>query len=274
MQNSIMEFRKSLGFNPLGLKLARHRFHGFGSRSPEKREALAFAIEDKLDRNLSEGKFQPIAEGYGFIRIGSKESTRDPKDFRRSWQENWEAPLNRAQKAALVSLEKILREKPAELQWDKDGAVNVKELICFINQKSLPPINKFCMDKLVFGLSPRRFIYRQNKSRIGLIKDGDIRKISAEESSPPPNVLYYAVKKDGKVLRDIDREGIYPVDAQLVTLYGSVTDAKTALVSEDDIFIYQADAKRMDAQGYLFKKGTKCWLTGSIPLQYLSYYQK
>lgn len=260
-----------LAAKQLNRRPAKHRFHSIGSRAPEKLRFLAFAMSDRRWKDISTGKRQEVASNYGFLRADSQEIHYDPYDFRDGWQKEWDAPLNEGESVAERILEKILVQKPAGLCFDGDGFVSIRDLIRFMNHLPDGAVNPFTLDRLVWRMSPRKFAYKSQKQSIGLARPCDIVTIPKDESCPPPDVLYHATLPTN--VRYLDSEGIQPIDGSFVSLAETAAEAQSYSPMHMDAFVYRVDAKKMNADGLLFRNaGAHGWQTDSVPLQYLSYF--
>jgi len=270
MRYSVAEMRRKLGANPLGLHAAKHRFHSISSRSPEKLHFLAYAMWDRREKNISNGVIQLVTPTYGFVRIGSKTPHCDPSDFRPRWEGEWRAPLNPTQRKALDALKTTLREKPSELAFAQDGMVDVESLTSYMSETLRADINQYGLDKIVFSLQTRLFVYQNQKKRIRLIREDDFRPISEEKSCVPPQFLYHATLLNN--VGDIDCEGIQPIESSLVSLAESLNEAKSYFPEEENLFVYRVDAIKMMDVGYRFlKTSAGDWKTPVVPLQFLIY---
>lgn len=268
--DSIAEMRRKLGANPLGLHAAKHRVHTIGSRSPEKLHFLAYAMWDRMEKNIANGVIQMVTPTYGFIRIGSKQPHYDPFDFRASWKSRWEAPLNDNQKEALDAIKTIFNERPSALAFDRNGAVDVESIISYMDKILHVDINRYGLDKIVFSLKPRLFTYQNHKRSIRLIRKNDICLITEEEANIPPQFLYHATSIEH--VRDIDCEGIQPIESPLVSLAENPNEAKSYLSKGTAFFIYRVNATDMVRSGWQFAKTSAGeWKTPVVPLQFLTY---
>lgn len=249
---------------------AKHRFHSIGSRSLEKLRSLSFAMKDRRWKDISEGKIQIIAPNYGILRFNSTHMHYDPYDFRDAWKKEWEKPLNEGERYVLNLLSEVLNKKPEELEFDRDGFVDTRQLIHFMNHQPNGATHPFTLDRLVWNLRPRKFAYKEQKKRVGLVRPCDIFTIQEDESCPPPDTLYHATLLTN--VRDLDCEGIQPVGGSFVSLAETTSAARSYFTKKKKIFVYQIDAKKMRDDGFLFCKGNEnTWRTNSVPLQYLSY---
>ena len=109
-----------------------------------------------------------------------------------------------------------------------------------------------------------------HKRSIRLIQKNDICLIPEEEANIPPQFLYHATSIEH--VRDIDCEGIQPIESPLVSLAENPNEAKSYLSKGTAFFIYRVNATDMVRSGWQFAKTSAGeWKTPVVPLQFLTY---
>lgn len=172
----------------------------------------------------------------------------------------------------------LLRHSPEslDLKMDKEGYVNVDQLIQKVNKTSKykNSLNKEILDRIVATDNKQRFSYKDNETKIRAVQ-GHSFHVDVAKESIPPKVLFHGTCR--KAYNIIEVEGIKKISRDYVHLSKDVHTAYSVGMryakNVDNLIILSVDTQQMIKDGYKFYVAENgVWLSDYIPPQYISVY--
>jgi putative RNA 2'-phosphotransferase len=163
----------------------------------------------------------------------------------------------------------LLRHNPEDLTMDKNGWVNVNELLHKLN------ITKFILDSIVDTNDKKRYSYNEDMTLIRANQGHSINVDVELEQKIPPVILYHGTSPD--YIKSIMKDGLNKMNRQYVHLS---SDIETAInvgkrhSKRNEPIILIIDCKSMVKNGYKFYLSNNgVWLTDHVPQKYLSLWE-
>ena len=166
----------------------------------------------------------------------------------------------------------ILRHSPAtiHLNMDKNGWVNINELIDNANKYKNMELNYELIKIIVETNDKQRFIISDNEEKIRANQGHSIRVDLELESKIPPDNLYHGTAS--RFLDSIMKDGLKPMTRQYVHLSLSEEIAVTVGKRHGKPIVLYINAKNMHEDGYKFYLSkNKVWLVDKVPIKYIKH---
>lgn len=168
----------------------------------------------------------------------------------------------------------LLRHKPEalDLYMDKEGWVNVNELIKKINSDTKYHLNKKMLEDIVANDNKGRYVFKgKNHDFIRACQGHSIKDLDLKfESIEPPDVLYHGTSKSHYKL--IKTTGIKPMTRQYVHLSQDFDTAVNVGSRHGDVVVLKIDTKKMYENGLKFYQAENgVWLTDFVDTKYFLY---
>ena len=168
----------------------------------------------------------------------------------------------------------LLRHKPEALvlYMDKEGWVNVNELIKKINSDTKYHLNKKMLEDIVANDNKGRYVFKgKNHDFIRACQGHSIKDLDLKfESIEPPDVLYHGTSKSHYKL--IKTTGIKPMTRQYVHLSQDFDTAVNVGSRHGDVVVLKIDTKKMYENGLKFYQAENgVWLTDFVDTKYFLY---
>ncbi len=175
----------------------------------------------------------------------------------------------------LVRLEKcskylslLLRHHPevAGITLDEHGWADVWELLWGINKTQLLTMEE--LEEIVATDEKQRYSFNEDKTLIRANQGHSIPVDVELEQVEPPRILWHGTGE--KYTESIDQMGLISKSRLYVHLSGDRETARTVGTRHGKPVIYEVDAGRMAAEGYVFYRSVNgVWLTKVVPAIYL-----
>lgn len=169
----------------------------------------------------------------------------------------------------------ILRHKPETvgIKLDAGGWANVDELLRGI-KRSGKNISFADIEKVVAENDKQRFSFNADKTKIRANQGHSINvDVELEEKIPPTKLFHGTLEKNSA---SIEREGILKMSRLYVHLSADIETAeKVARRRKGTPLIYEVDAAKMSAEGFIFYQAINgVWLTEHVPPKYIARIEK
>jgi len=163
-----------------------------------------------------------------------------------------------------------LRHKPeaANLTMDKEGWVNVNELINALQRKG-HNISADILEKIVKENNKKRFAYNENKTKIRASQGHSIDIDLKLKEKEPPELLYHGTAS--QTVKLIKKNGLKKMNRQHVHLSPDKETAVNVGKRHGYPVVLEIKAKKMHEDGckfYLSKN--RVWLTDYVDIKYIS----
>ncbi len=164
-------------------------------------------------------------------------------------------------------ISKLLRHDPEDLRMDKNGWVNVDDLMDKIGV-TLPEL-----EDIVDNNNKKRFEFDDDLLRTRIrARQGHSKSMKVDVQLPvktPPNVLYHGTTN--KAVDAIMKSGLQPMSRQHVHLSVDVNTAINVGSRHGKPFILTIDAEAMHKAGFKFYlSNNNVWLADEVPARYIS----
>lgn len=164
-----------------------------------------------------------------------------------------------------------LRHRPElfGIELDADGWTSVSGLLKGLRSRD-SSVSREDIDAAVaaVGLDKKRFEYDQYKTRIRAFHGHSVT-VNHTNPETPPDVLFHGTV--GKFLASIKGEGLRPMNRQFVHLTEDTGMAITVGSRRGTATVLTVDAAGMVRDGFKFIKAGDVWLTGTVPLRYITF---
>lgn len=164
----------------------------------------------------------------------------------------------------------ILRHKPEviDLKLDKQGYLNVNDLINGINNKSNFSIDFKKLEEIVNTDNKNRYSFDSSKKKIRANQGHSIQVDVGLKEIEPPEFLYHGTGE--KYVDSINKKGIISKSRIYVHLSKDIDTAKNVGKRHGNPKIFRIKAKEMYKDEYkFFLSENKVWLTKYIPTKYI-----
>lgn len=182
--------------------------------------------------------------------------------------------LEQAQKRKKLSkfLSLVLRHKPEtiNLQLDKNGWVNVTELLTKLNENGYKA-NMFILEDVVKYNDKKRFAFNDDKSMIRASQGHSVNIDLGLDTLTPPTILYHGTAKD-TILLIKKSSGIKSMSRTHVHLSKDIETAFKVGKRHGHACVLIIDTERMYQDGYEFLQSeNSVWLTKFVPTEYIKF---
>ena len=163
----------------------------------------------------------------------------------------------------------ILRHRPEVIgiTLDEHGWANVDELLAGINRTR--PLDMAGLEEIVRTDEKQRYAFNAGKTKIRANQGHSVHVDVELQPVTPPALLYHGTGE--KYVPSIETRGLIPKTRLYVHLSGDYDTARKVGARHGSPRVYQIDAARMTADGYVFYRSVNgVWLTKQVPPQYLT----
>ena len=162
----------------------------------------------------------------------------------------------------------ILRHKPEVIgiSLDEHGWAKVSELIAGIAKSR--PFSMDMLEDIVQTDNKKRYSFNEDKTLIRANQGHSVPVDVELKQQMPPAVLWHGTGE--KYVRSIERQGLISKSRLYVHLSSDYDTAVAVGKRHGNPVVYQVDAKRMAADGYVFYCSVNgVWLTEAVPVPYM-----
>ena len=166
----------------------------------------------------------------------------------------------------------VLRHKPEQIgiELDKNGWVNVEELIDKINSNSTrgTKIDFEILSHVVATNDKKRFAFNSDKTKIRASQGHSLKIDLGYQDTMPPEILYHGTGQ--KSIDSILKMGINKRNRQHVHLRSDIQTATKVGQRHGKLVILEIAAQKMHSNGHKFYLSeNNVWLTDFVPVEYL-----
>ena len=165
----------------------------------------------------------------------------------------------------------ILRHKPETvgISLDEHGWADIQELIEGVNRADGHFLNMDVLEEIVRTDEKQRYSFNADKTKIRANQGHSVPVDVELQPVTPPTLLYHGTGE--KFVPSIETRGLIPKTRLYVHLSGDYDTARKVGARHGSPRIYQINAARMSADGYVFYRSVNgVWLTKQVPPQYLT----
>ena len=163
----------------------------------------------------------------------------------------------------------ILRHRPEVIgiTLDEHGWANVDELLAGISRTR--PLDMAGLEEIVRTDEKQRYAFNADKTKIRANQGHSVPVDVELQPVTPPALLYHGTGE--KYVSSIEARGLIPKTRLYVHLSGDYDTAGKVGARHGKPRVYQIDAARMAADGYVFYRSVNgVWLTKQVPPRYLT----
>jgi putative RNA 2'-phosphotransferase len=162
----------------------------------------------------------------------------------------------------------MLRHNPGFV--DDNGWATVNSIISESNQNLGFVLNLEMIESVVFHNKKKRFSLNEDKTQIMANQGHSVEVDLQLDYVTPPDILYHGTAT--RFIHLIEKEGLKSMDRLDVHLSIDIPTATNVGARHGKPHILTIDAKKMHANGYLFKVSKNgVWLTDTVPLEYIDF---
>ena len=163
----------------------------------------------------------------------------------------------------------ILRHRPEVIgiTLDEHGWASVDELLAGISRTR--PLDMAGLEEIVRTDEKQRYSFNADRTKIRANQGHSVPVDVELQPVTPPALLYHGTGE--KFIPSIEARGLIPKTRLYVHLSGDYDTARKVGARHGSPRVYQIDAARMTADGYVFYRSVNgVWLTKQVPPQYLT----